>query len=347
MPSLLPCSIDIPLIPQTALGHALHLVDCLRGANLLARLREGANAPRIRWRFCDARGDPIPPDNLGPWMAPVAHEGAFTGRATALLVGSLHCPDIPAIRAAVQAHAPLVRRVGIAADQGQQVITVGNGAWLAATSGRLEGRSVALPWYYLAGFVRDFPGVRVAPAQSLVEDGPWLSADFASGSIQIAVALARQALGPESAEALVAASVADATRSQAAHRAAAQIPNTRDSTLARAIEYLEKTLEQPYCLSEVARAAAVSPRTLLRHFREALGHSPLDHLHGLRCARARVLLEITLESIPSVAQACGYTDPAAFRRVFTRHTGMAPSAYRERHTLRAPRQRWRVTPSVP
>jgi transcriptional regulator GlxA family with amidase domain len=36
-----------------------------------------------------------------------------------------------------------------------------------------------------------------------------------------------------------------------------------------------------------------------------VGHSPLDHLHRLRCARARVLLEITLESVPSVALACG------------------------------------------
>ena len=38
-------------------------------------------------------------------------------------------------------------------------------------------------------------------------------------------------------------------------------------------------------------------------------------LHRLRCARARVLLEITLESVPSVALACGYEDASAFRRV--------------------------------
>lgn len=342
MPPLPHCHIDIPLLPQTALGHALHLVECLRSANLLARLRSGPAAPGIRWRFCDARGEPLAADSLGPFIAPLAHEGAFTGPATALLLAPLHCPDIPAVRAATQAHTALVRRIGIAVDQGQQVISVSNGAWLAAASARLDGRRVALPWYYVAGFVRDFPGIEPAPAQSLVQDGPWLSADVATGSIGIALALTRQAMGPETAEALSAAAVADPARSHAAHSAAGQIPNTRDSTLARAIAHLEKALDQPYCLADVALAAAVSPRTLLRHFREALGHSPLDHLHGLRCARARVLLEITLESIPSIAQACGYSDPAAFRRVFARHAGMAPGAYRERHTLRAPRQRWRV-----
>ena len=101
-------------------------------------------------------------------------------------------------------------------------------------------------------------------------------------------------------------------------------------------------MDRPYALDAVAQAAAVSPRTLLRHFRQVLGHSPLDHLHRLRCERARWLLETTLEGIPAIAQSCGYADPAAFRRIFTRVVGLSPSAYRQRHALRAPRQRWRV-----
>ncbi len=101
-------------------------------------------------------------------------------------------------------------------------------------------------------------------------------------------------------------------------------------------------LERPYRLNEVAEAAAVSPRTLLRHFEQVLGHTPLDHLHLLRCRRARVLLEITLDSIPAVAEACGYADPAAFRRVFMRHVGETPSRYRERFALRSSRARWQV-----
>lgn len=339
----------VPLLPATALGHALHLLELLRGANLLARLRRGALAPRIGWHFCSDRGEPLSDTDaaLGPLLAPLAREGRCEGPPTHWLLAPLHTPDIPSIRGVVAAHGPLVRRLAQGVDQGEGLLTLGNGAWLAAATGRLAGRRVALPWYYIAGFGNDHPDIGIAMGQEHSADGPWLSAALPQQATALAVALAARGLGSDLAQALEAATRPDPVREQAAHEAqqAQQIRTTRDSTLARAIAYLEKHLEQPYALDAVAQAAAVSPRTLLRHFREALGHSPLDHLHALRCARARVLLEITLEGIPSIAQACGYQDPAAFRRIFRRHAGLTPQAYRERQSLRAPRQRWRVDPA--
>lgn len=335
-------TIDIPVLPETALGHALQFVELLRTANLLAGLRHGAQAPRIGWRLTDAGGQPLPITD-GP-LLPCARAGAFEGPATALFIAPLHCPDIPAIRLAVDQYPALARRLGVAVDQGLRICTQGSGAWLAARSGRLDGRCVALPWYYIGGFGRDFPGISIATEQDFHEDGPWLSAALSTGMVDMAATLVQQAMGPALAQALRSVLQPDPERGRAALEAlqARYIPSTRDSTLARAIAWMEQHLDQPYQLDAVSAAASVSPRTLLRHFREELGHSPLDHLHGLRCARARVLLEITLESIPTIAQACGYADPAAFRRVFARHTGLSPTAYRQRHTLRAPRRRWRV-----
>ncbi|WP_046238208.1 helix-turn-helix domain-containing protein, partial [Delftia tsuruhatensis] len=213
-----------------------------------------------------------------------------------------------------------------------------------AAGGRCQGRLVALPWYFMGGFGLDFPGIELAEGQPFVDDRPWLSASHPEALAPMAVALTRHAFGDDLAAALAAVLQPDAQRERAT-RAALQdrrIPATRNSVLAHAIAWLEARVEQPYDLQALAHAASTSPRTLLRHFQQELGHSPLDHLHRLRCARARVLLEITLESVPSVALACGYGDASAFRRVFLRYVGMAPAAYRERHALRAPRRRWRV-----
>ncbi len=333
--------VEIAVLPESAMGHALALVELLRTANLMAGLRLGARAPRLAWRFVDALGQPLRAEE-GLLQALALEGQGGDSPAAALFIAPLHLADIPTLRQAVQRHAALARRAALMVDTGRRVCTLGNGAWFAAHSGRLDGRRLALAWYYVAGLRRDFPTLTPEAGQGFCEDGPWLSAAYPADLGPLAIALAQHALGTEPAAALAAVLQPDRHRELAAAQASHAIPNTRDSTLARAIAWMEQRVEQPYNLAALATAAAVSARTLLRHFQQELGHSPLDHLHGLRCARARVLLEITLESVPTVALACGYTDPAAFRRVFARHTGLTPTAYRQRHALRAPRRRWRV-----
>lgn len=345
------CLVDIPLLPESTVGSALQLIDLLRAANLLARLRLGQQAPALGWRLLDAEGRLL--NGLGgkgdapaPFAAyqdtPAGPEVAVARRVVVLT--ALHAPDIPALRAIVARHPGLIRAIGQAVDAGGLVATLGNGAWLAAASGRLDGHPVALPWYYIAGFRHDFAHVPVAVEGDFVDRAPWLSSASPQSLPMIAIAIVRAGLGRELAQVCARAFLPDAARSRAAAASAALIPVTRNSTLARAVAWMEEHLALPYSLDAVASAAAVSPRTLLRHFQQQLGQSPLDCLHALRCERAQVLLEITLESVPSIAAACGYTDPTAFRRVFARYSGTTPADYRARHALRAPRARWRVDP---
>ena len=105
---------------------------------------------------------------------------------------------------------------------------------------------------------------------------------------------------------------------------------------------LQAHVGEPYRLRAVAEAAAVSERTLLRHFRQVTGRTPLDYLHMLRVERARMLLEVTLHGTQSIAEACGYSDAAAFRRLFARAMQMSMSEYRQRFALRTRRRYWRM-----
>ncbi|EPX78063.1 hypothetical protein Salmuc_03385 [Salipiger mucosus DSM 16094] len=54
----------------------------------------------------------------------------------------------------------------------------------------------------------------------------------------------------------------------------------------------------------------------------------------IRVSAARKLLEDGAPSIEQVALSVGYEDVAFFRRVFKRHSGVTPSAYRDRFRLR-------------
>ena len=67
---------------------------------------------------------------------------------------------------------------------------------------------------------------------------------------------------------------------------------------------------------------------LSRTCRAVLQQSALGLLNERRMLEARRLLAYTPMSVAQVAQEIGYEDPAYFSRIFQRHTGQAPSAYR-------------------
>jgi transcriptional regulator GlxA family with amidase domain len=74
----------------------------------------------------------------------------------------------------------------------------------------------------------------------------------------------------------------------------------------------------------------MSLRNFVRRFKEATGDSPLNYLQKLRVAAAKRLLESDHRTMQEISDAVGYQDIAFFRSLFQRHTGVSPSAYRQR-----------------
>jgi AraC-like DNA-binding protein len=80
-------------------------------------------------------------------------------------------------------------------------------------------------------------------------------------------------------------------------------------------------------LAEVARAAYLSPYHFHRAFRGAFGVSPHDYVTRLRIGRAAHLLRESPDlSVTHVAGAVGFESPTSFASLFSRHTGVSPSA---------------------
>jgi transcriptional regulator GlxA family with amidase domain len=75
----------------------------------------------------------------------------------------------------------------------------------------------------------------------------------------------------------------------------------------------------------------MSSRNFIRRFKAATGRLPGEYIQMLRIAAAKALLESD-RTVP-IHRLCtriGYEDPAFFRDVFKRHTGMTPAQYRDR-----------------
>ena len=79
----------------------------------------------------------------------------------------------------------------------------------------------------------------------------------------------------------------------------------------------------------VARSG-LPERSFKRRFRSATGFTPVAYVQTLRIEEAKQQLETSDWPTEQVGAAVGYEDPAFFRRLFKRHTGITPARYRQR-----------------
>lgn len=101
-----------------------------------------------------------------------------------------------------------------------------------------------------------------------------------------------------------------------------------DPRIQVALDHAAARLDRRLAVSGLARVAGMSPSRFAHLFRAQMGVPPLAHLERLRIDRARGLLLMTRRPVADVGAACGFPDPTWFARVFRRHAGVTPLAWR-------------------
>ncbi|MGH7145377.1 MAG: helix-turn-helix domain-containing protein [Planctomycetota bacterium] len=94
------------------------------------------------------------------------------------------------------------------------------------------------------------------------------------------------------------------------------------------LEELNRRIEQPTTLDELAAKAGFSAQHLNRVFRRRLGLTPLQYLLRMRLEQAAVLLRDNRRTVRGVAEAVGFDDPYYFSRMFRQQFGRSPAQYR-------------------
>jgi AraC-like DNA-binding protein len=97
-------------------------------------------------------------------------------------------------------------------------------------------------------------------------------------------------------------------------------------------EYIHEHMGKPIVLGDLARVASLHPTYFSDRFQQLVGVRPLEYLMQRRIERAQFLLLTGPASVKQIAGEVGFTDAAYFTRVFTRHCGKSPSAYRTLHS---------------
>lgn len=100
----------------------------------------------------------------------------------------------------------------------------------------------------------------------------------------------------------------------------------------RARDYAEAMYAERVSLSDLARAACLSPNHLLRTFREAFGQTPHQFLTQCRLDRAKQLLEATDLPVTEICFSVGFESLGSFGTLFRRCHGRTPAECRKKVT---------------
>ena len=215
--------------------------------------------------------------------------------------------------------------------RGAAIASVCSGVGLVAATGLLDGKRATTHWALADRFREKYPNVKWMPELMVTEDRGFYCGGGVHAALDLTLYLVEKFCGHDVAMESAKALLIETPRAWQAGFAVVPLKTEHnDEAISAAQDWLHENFHRPFPLEAPARRAGMSLRNCIRRFKQATGDSPLAYLQKLRIAAAKRLLESNHRTMQEISDAVGYQDVAFFRSLFQRHTGVSPSAYRER-----------------
>jgi len=231
----------------------------------------------------------------------------------------------------VERNAPVVPWLKRWHKRGAAIASVCSGVGLVAETGMLDGKRATTHWALAERFREKYPKVKWMPELMVTEDRGFFCGGGVHAALDLSLYLVEKFCGHEIALESSKALLIETPRAWQAGFAVIPLKTEHnDEAISLAQDWLHENFHRTFPLDAPARRVGMSLRNFVRRFKEATGDSPLAYLQKLRVAAAKRLLENDHRSMQEISDAVGYQDVAFFRSLFQRHTGVSPSAYREK-----------------
>ncbi|MBW4933968.1 GlxA family transcriptional regulator [Marinobacter sp. F4206] len=304
------------------------IIDLFRLAGVTwARIHDEQPAPMFRTQLLTESGDPCRCINGITLLADGSWNSSDLPPADIIIVPTIGAPIAEV----------LARNSGLVDWLSRQDVSPAllasncTGAFLLAEARLLDGKEATTHWGFSNQFRQRYPDVICRPEKLVTVDGDIACAGGGMAWWDLGVHLVERYAGPEVSRQLAKAFVIDAGRTSQAPYSALQAKRYHaDSTVLKLQDWLDANFARAVSLAELAREAGLSERSLLRRFKAATGDTPNTYLQLLRVEHVRHHLETSRRSIDEIINATGYEDVSSFSRLFRKHTGLAPGAYRSR-----------------
>lgn len=312
------------LVPGFTLLAFASAVEPLRIANQLSQ------APLYRWRVVSEDGAPV----VSSSGIAVAVDGTLgqLDKDSHLFV----CAGNPPMAAAAAGVVAAIKRHH---RFGGTVGGICTGAFALAKAGIVRDGRFTLHWENQPGFVETFRNL-VPTLNRFETDGRVLTCGGGAASTDMMLSIIASDHGTDFAamvsEMCLRTVMSGAEPEQRSSLAA--LMSSRNPVLIASITLMNRHIEDPLPMDELAAATGYCRRHLERLFRNAVGQTPGHFYRGLRLDRGRNLLSTTDLTLQEVAMACGYDSVAHFSKSFRARYGTAPTKLKQGIAAPKPRQ---------
>lgn len=220
-------------------------------------------------------------------------------------------------------------------DDGVTICSVCAGAFVLAETGLINGRRATTHWAFADVLAKRFPEVKLAAENMIIDDGDVITAGGILAWADMGLMLVEKLLGHGVMLATARFLLVDPPRrDQSAYRSFIPKFDHGDAEILRVQQHIHAHSAEAQTILDLAARSGLAERTFQRRFAKATGFRPTEYLQHVRIMKARDALESTNRPVDQIAWSVGYADPAAFRKIFQRQTGMGPSQYRQKFAVR-------------
>lgn len=223
----------------------------------------------------------------------------------------------------------VVDAIRAAAKRGARIASICTGAFVLAATGLLDGKRATTHWLAADDLARLYPQIDVDPNVLYVDNGQIHTSAGAAAGLDLCFHLVRKDFGSSVAAMASRFAVAPLEREGGQAQFILNEPPSSASSLSSLLEWMRTNLDGDLSLEQIAKKAAMSPRTLSRKFVAQTGTTPLQWVLKARIHKSQMLLESSSLSVEQIASMVGFESGVSFRERFLKIAGISPSSYRK------------------
>jgi len=326
--------VSLVAIPDAMLSTLVSIYDVLNGITLFGSFDETVPDE-----------NPFRVEIVAPTQAPIETASGLpvAGQRTIVEIERTDIVIIPSMMVAggewvLGRYPELVNWLSAMHNLGALVCSACSGALLLAETGLLDGCEATVHWAYAPTFRRNFPDVRLCAEKALVIAGErqqFVMSGASASWHDLVLYLVARHVGPAAAQAIAKFMLLQwHGDGQAPYAVFVPPMNHVDGVVLDVQHWIVRHFTEAAPVAGMVKRSGLAERSFKRRFKRATGHDPIIYVQHLRVEKAKQLLERTDSPIEEISWNVGYEDPAFFRRLFKRLTGITPGAYRR--TFRLP-----------